>query len=234
MAEHTFSSGPYRVIVDPHGQRLHAELPPDDGFRPRDERIYPRVSETGIDATFTPLVALRAVAKSFDDQLIERLETLAHEGVATHPGLFAILETIRARLPSGSNARGLLDAARSLMGDELPADAQASRAARMHLAKFRADRERSTPIGFYTRTMELRRLFQHDRLLQAELHEDVVEALRAAIVDDPPLRDDYRRHLALISVITNGLVSPSVIDHGESPRLVPASGSREAPARSPR
>jgi hypothetical protein len=113
------------------------------------------------------------------------------------------------------------------MGDELPDARESALAARMHLAKFRADRERSTPIGFYSRTMELRRLFQHDRLLQGQLDADTVEALRAAIIDDPTLREDYRRHLALIAAITNRLASPSVIDEGRYPRLVPASGSRE-------
>ena len=223
MRERGWRQSGHRVIVERSGHGLRIELEePSDAPEP----LHASVAAAGVDASFTPLFALRALAKSFDDMLLARLEVLAHEGAGTYPGLFATLESLREELPGGSSARGLLDAAGVLLGDEMPADRESALRARRFLATFRADRERSTPIGFYTKSPELSRLFQHDRLLQTELDDETADALASALARSP-LREAYARHLALIAGVTNQLASPSVIVYGRGRAVLPPSSSRE-------
>jgi hypothetical protein len=223
MRAHHWSGSDGRVIVERCGQGLRVELEePPAAPAP----LHASVAAAGVAPGFTPLFALRALAKSFDDVLLARLESLAHEGAGMYPGLFATLATVRDVLPPGSTARGLLDAAGVLVGDELPDDREAALRARKFLATFRQDRERSTPIGFYTKSPELSRLFQHDRLLQVALDDETADALERAL-SPQPLREAYERHLALIAGVTNRLVGPSVLQAGRGRSLLPASDSRE-------
>ncbi|MBX7192452.1 MAG: hypothetical protein K1X94_10350 [Sandaracinaceae bacterium] len=206
---------------------MHAELTEPE---PRDDpRLYARIADLGVDARFTPLFALRSVAKSFDDALLARIEHLAHEGMGTYRGLYDVLGALRVKLAVGTSARGLLDAAQSLVDDALPTDRVAALGARKHLAPFQLARERSTPIGFYTRSDALRRIFRHDRLLQTPLEAETREALAAALGEDSTLRADYERHLALVAGVTNRFALPSVLapEDRRGNALLPASTARE-------
>lgn len=222
-----------RVVVDLAGQVLSAELDPrSDPWeirreraqdRPTDEpvtydassitllteedrwpaRLYPSVAAAGVNEHFTPLFALVAKAKRFDDRLMAALEALTHHGAGEHGGLYELFAQLRTQLAAGSRMRGLLDAAASLAhGTTTDADLNA----RKWLAKFHADKLASKPIGIYTDTEDMERVFRHDRILQTELREEDVAAIQAALHASPALLAEYEWHQRITTTVTGPLV----------------------------
>lgn len=256
MSKRTFLYGSQRVVVDRSQQVIRADLddagdfeewrrtraPASEAPRPVESKeievisvprqyaapIHPSVSRAGVDATFTPLFALIAKAKKFDDRFYAALETVLHDGAGEHPGLHELLDAIRVRLPTGTPARGLLDAAKHLAGAELPEEGQARLRARKWLAGFLPDAKKSRPIGFYAESEELQRIFRHDRLLQSELEPDDANALADLIDLAPDLRQRYRDHLRIVETLTGPRALASVEDRFAARRaLIPPSESAE-------
>ena len=226
MSIHDFLHDGRRVRVDRAQQVLFAEL--SEALVEEEYTLYPSVASVDAWPGFTSSFALAAKAKHFDDQVMACLEHLMHDGAGEHPGLFRVLERLRAHVPEGTVARALLDGARHLAGGELPAETSPRLQARRLLAPFVRDRLSSRPIGIYAESDALGRIFRHDRFLQQGLSVADAAPLRRGFLEAPDLLEDYERHLKLVAGVTGPLALPSVL-YGEGPfvALVPASGSLE-------
>lgn len=254
MSGYCFNHGGQRVEVDLRGQVIRAEideragwmeLPPEEHSEVDEDDsadsitalesgltwpapLFPSVAAAGVTSRFTPLFAMVAKAKAFDDRLYARIERLAHDGVGRHPGLYELLAQVRERLEPGSKMRGLLDAAAHLTGSELPESGPAKLRARKWLASFLKNSKTSKPIGFYAASEYLSKVFKHDRLLQEKLEQEDGAVLRSAIEAKPELYAAYQSHLRLVSRLTGSLAVASVLDaSAEKVALLPASDSPE-------
>lgn len=231
------------VRVDPRGQIVRAELDDAAGWRERPPTpahdgkgivlldaghrwqapLHASVAASGALAGFVPAFALIAKAKRFDDRFIAAMDRLAHRGLGPHIGWTALLATLRPRL--AGNARALVDAARSFVGDEVAADGAERLAMRKWVRDFERDPMRSRPIGFYAESDDLARLFKHDRLLQTELAPHDADAIAGALGAE---RDSYGALLALAETVTGPRAIGSVEDRTADKRaLLPASDSIE-------
>lgn len=249
MPSYTFThSDGTRVVVELGGQVLSAEIDPRMGWRElhaarkrkvapfaADESsasppstLYPSVTAAGIDR-FTPLLALVAKAKRFDDRLNAAVEMLSHHGVAQFDGIYALFAQIRGRLSVGP-AYGLLDAAAHLVEGKSSAELGPEKIhTRRWLGEFLGNPERSTPLGIYTDTEELTRIFRHDRLLQSELEGEPAIAIRSVLEADPKLLAAYERHLAIMTKVTGPLAVAPVTRANRDGKfaVLPASDAAE-------
>lgn len=204
----------YELHREPQVLRLRARDPFHDRLSARPRGV------AGTSTTFVGAALLAHKAKQVDDGIVAALELAAQRGAGTMAGKYALLHGLLAHLKGEGEARATLDAASSLGGEHpcSPGRATAIRDA------FLRDPFRSKPLGFYSWSDELSRLFRQDRLLQSDLSAApdlgaVVDALRG----DPRLRADYEASLRLSERLTNGLVCAD---------LRPLLGSRgAAPAR---
>jgi hypothetical protein len=213
----------------PHGgeqegvrYRLHREeqvlaLEVDDPFS---ARLSARASDvmgagaTG-DSPFVSASVLALKAKQVDDGVYAAVELAAQRGAGAIEGKYALLHGILAHLDTrvsgaapgaegGGEARAVIDAASSLGGVHAPSPGHAT----LLRDEFLADELRSKPLGFYTWSDELARIFRQDRMLQTELSKArdllaVAEVLRT----DPKLRATYEACLRLPELLTNGLAA---------------------------
>ncbi len=196
------------------------------------EPLFPTVERAGVDASFTPLFALTAQAKYFDDRLMVRVEQLAHESSVAGSGLLAALEALRRAVPSGP-ARGLLDAARHLLGHEVPQFGPEALHAERYLRAFELDEKRSKPLGVWAQSPRLRDLFRHDRLLQEAFDHELAAIFRSEISNLPEAREAYARYLALSRVLSGPPTVAPVTeewsgDDSQQFALLPAADSHES------
>jgi hypothetical protein len=142
-------------------------------------------------------------AKQMDDGLYAAVEIAAQEGVGTKRGKKHLLARVLERWQGGGPARATIEAAALLGGARrTPPSALAQALADALLA----DPLRGSPLGFYTWTEDLSRIFRQDRMLQRDLSLDEdVAALAAAIADDAEARAIYERTLGLVERLTNAL-----------------------------
>ena len=229
MSGYCLGYGPRRFEVDLCGQLIHAEIEENGGWMDRPSTpLSASVAETGITSSFTPLFAMAVKAKAFDDRLYAKIEQLAHEGVGKHQGLFELLAKTREQLAPGSNMRSLLDAAAHLTGAELPQSGPAKFRAKKWLSRFLKDGKASKPIGFYSTSESLSRLFKHDRILQQKITQEDAGVIRKLFEKQPELRAAYQSHLRLVSRLTGELATASVLDAAaEQCAILPASDSPE-------
>lgn len=243
MTGYCFEQFGRRVVVDTAGQILLAELDdqagwsertrdpsPEDPFRRnRDDSwrapIHASVSSAGLRCDFTPMFALMAKRRAFDDRLVARLEHVLHHGVADRGGSVELVDRIRRALPSGTEMRGLLDAALHLVRGSWPEHSADEESARRWVACFEVDPIQSQPIGVYTRSSALQRIFRHDRLLQWRLGSSEASAVAEVLRGDPTLLLAYRSHLAVISRINGPFATPPVLEPEELTAIFPASDS---------
>jgi hypothetical protein len=96
------------------------------------------------------------------------------------------------------------------LAGELPVEMdRVERGAASEIVKdFLRDPLKSKPLGFWTQTTELVRLFQQDRLLQDPLAD--FEAVRSAITADPRLLAGYETLLRFAARLTNPFTGPDL------------------------
>ena len=200
----------YRVTVDPGRQRLSLDVIEDE--RLTDEpRLFATVARAlgPVESrpTFVCDALLAHVAKLFDDRVIACLEEAAHdgwEGVAGKDQLVrALVERTRALTgrPEGTDPVMALRAAAVLGGH---ADSTAEPGLESVLAAFRAEPMRSHPIGIYTQSEKLQRVFRQDRMLQSRLAPGPrMDAALRALREESALRSAYARHLRLAKRLTD-------------------------------
>jgi hypothetical protein len=244
MAGYCFEQFGLRVVVDTAGQVLLAELDDragwaervsdpsaDDPFRRQQDEawrspIHVSAADAGVRCDFTPMFALWAKRKAFDERLVARLEHVLHHGVAGRRGSFSLVDRVRAGLSPETELRGLFDAARFLARGAWPEGSEDATSQRW-LSVFEEDVMQSQATGLYTRSKALERIFRHDRLLQWRLGSVEAATIAEILRADATLLEDYRAHLALMSRITGPRSIPSVLESKELTAVLPAPESIE-------
>lgn len=194
----------YRVHRDGQVLRLAAEAPSSAEVAPLLRHVH--------HAGFVSAAVLALKAKQVDDGLYAAVELATHGGAGMFRGKRALLDRLLERLARESadgdgEARATLEAAASI-GAGRPSTSSHAAAIR---EAFLADDLRSKPIGFYTWSEELRRIFREDRLMQSDLGEagDLAE-VATALHADPLLRASYEACLRLPERLTNMLACPDL------------------------
>jgi hypothetical protein len=182
----------WRVQLDLTPQRLALEIP-EEFTELTDAELVPTCNALRSPYTSRPtMVSLSMMAlkaKLFDDCLY----------AATDLAIQPRKTTLLAGLGQMSS---LVAAAARLGGSDVPTSAAVE-----HITSdFLNDPRKSKPLGFYTWSENLRRIFQQDRLLQEELDPDDVVALTTALDADPIAKRVYQDHLDLVAKLTNPLV----------------------------
>ena len=141
-------------------------------------------------------------AKAFDDGLLAAVELASQEPCGPFAGKRPLLRGLREKLASGGSAASLIDAACDVGG----LGAVVSPGGRHTLDRFLADDLRAKPIGFYTWTEELSRIFRQDRILQGDLAgSDDARAVAALLAGTRGLLNAYSQCLRLAERCTNRL-----------------------------
>lgn len=184
----------WQIELDLTPQRLALEIPEERTWPEAREELAPTCNAllmqhaSGFSMVSVSMLALKA--KLFDDSLYAAVE------LAIQPR--------KASLVAGlGRASPLLAAAAKLGG----LDAQTSSAAQEIAREFLSDPVKSKPLGFYTWSEDLRRIFQQDRLLQERLEPADLEALTAALDADPPAKAVYQDYLGFVARLTNPLAT---------------------------
>ena len=249
QALQTFESDGVRVAFDLDPLVLALEVPEDvryveSGFSwlnrapspPKPAVEEPAVLPT-LPADLGPFICaavLAQKAKQFDDGLYAAVELALEAGPGGKAELLGRLrERLRAAQARDAGAE-VLDAAARLGGVPGSALRALEPAVERRLAEFERTPRRSKPIGFYTWSEDLRRVFRQDRMLQAELAPEEAASVAAALRKDAAARTAYDRTLRLYAGLTNpyaradlrSLLTPS----GAGP--APATVSLLPPSRS--
>ncbi|PYQ45124.1 MAG: hypothetical protein DMF77_05220 [Acidobacteria bacterium] len=181
----------FGVELDLSRQVLWLSLPPQRAGENDDEPLAPCAERAA--SGFTSASALFVKARLFDEGLYAAVELAAQQGAGTFTGKANLLAALIGEAPQ-------IAAAASLGGLPVAVDSDARRVREAFLA-----RSLAKPIGFYTWSDALRRLFHQDRLLQDELAVPTARALAARLSADPPAAAAYAAYLDLVARLTNKL-----------------------------
>jgi hypothetical protein len=152
------------------------------------------LAETGT-LRLMPAAFLAQKAKSVSDGILATLERFSSEGDDRNMGISAFLEELEARIAPEDPARDYLSAARDL-------DTHGTSAGAL---EFLRDSIRSKPMGFYTWSESLERVFRRDRFLQEALSDSAAGSVAGVLAADERLGVAYGQHLARIARLTNSL-----------------------------
>jgi len=228
----------FRVQLDLRSQVLELSLPEDRGWAEGPELGAQEVplaatpSELAAGGDFASASMLAQKAKQFDDGLYAAVELAAQCGAGGFGGKARLLASLAERLAEPGtgptdDAIATVLAACTLAGVRLDLPAEFERQVQSRLETFLHDELRSKPIGFYTWSEELARIFRGDRLLQTELEGEAgIRRLVEAIHADPAARAIYEGALALAARLTNPLVAPDL----RGPLAARDRGAAEAPS----
>jgi len=212
-------SGEYRAHLDCSEQVLGIDLSVREGWSGEG-------GEAELLATFPAAKGSMIVsasqlaqkAKIFDDGLYAAVDLAAQQGLGSLLGKKALLRRLLARLAphAGASAgpRARLEAAARLGGQRLALASAEERVVERMEKRFLADDVLSKPIGFYTWSEKLTRIFRQDRMLQKNLRSEGPKPARAggdrelrtvirALHDDADLRRSYDAQLDLAAHLTN-------------------------------
>lgn len=199
--------GTYRI--DLSSQILELSL---DEIETSSRNLAPRIR---MGKKFVSAAALAMKAKQFDDGLYASVELMAQRGKRE------LLRELSAALDADAPTTALLAAARIVSGENVDEPLQSRGESIAH--EFLNDEKRSKPIGFYTWSEELARIFRQDRLLQSDIatHTDLEQVARA-IHAQPHRRGVYEMAVHLAEGLTNPLAMADLrpmlrsLDSGES------------------
>ena len=180
-----------------------------------------------IEGSFVSAALLAQKAKQFDDGLYAAVELAVQSGAGRFPAKRALIQAALASIEDAGAAEILYSAARLGGADIEPPDALAA-AVESRTESFLADPLGSKPLGFYTWTPELTRIFQQDRALQTEIVGPAAEAL-AGLLQDSEFEQAYTQCVKLASKLTNRLASPDLRSWapGQSTTFFPPSAAHE-------
>jgi hypothetical protein len=231
------------LTLDLSTQVLKLDIPEDRGYGDREGKAEPDLKSSFYDlgrpGGFVPASMLGHKAKVFDDGLYAAVELAAEQGAGSHPGRKALLTKLTAALSGASGAvlpaGAVVAASAKLRGLDVKLAGELAAAAEKERKAFLGDPKRSKPIGFYTWSEELVRIFQGDRMLQAELKPGPAAALARLIGGDKQLLAAYKATVELAARLTNPLARPDLgrlaagekADEGQRYAVVPPSVSHE-------
>ncbi|HAV43210.1 TPA: hypothetical protein DCX15_04270, partial [bacterium] len=208
------------------------------------ERIHPTFGAAvkmtdSFDCDLLPSIDLiDGFTKYFDDRLLAAIEEYIHIGSSIFPGgkqgfLKVLLRKVldQRDSPGRDMAAGYLAAAIELGGDKPEVPETIKKIAKSYLNTFMNDPCHSRPMGFYTKSETLEKVFYRDRFLQKPfgtefwtdlaLKEDLppgreglspVIRMAEALLDDPDFRDAYTRFRTLKERLTNPEVNLNLED----------------------
>ena len=179
--------GRCHVQLDLTPQVLWLQIPPETTWLEGEEPLAPTSKQLSEDFISASMLAVKA--KLFDDGLYAAVELAAQR--AKQP-LLASLVGVAPTLAAAARLGGT--------------DTRLSSRARTITEEFLADALASKPIGFYTWSDALRRIFQQDRILQRKLGESEALALKAALETLPAGKAAYEQYLGLVEKLTNPFV----------------------------
>jgi hypothetical protein len=219
----------YRIELDLTTQVLKIGMPDDRGMLWWDDRttkgpngfrfagVHPESLPKQLAAPISPTIRnlrsgilsasiLAQKAKQFDDGLYAAVDLAAQNGCGGFPGKLPLLKSIAGSQTAGDidTASEVVLAAARLGGLEFDLAGRADRAVLKRIRGFLDNPLRSKPIGFYTWSEELQRIFQQDRMLQSPIQDPPgVERLAGLLHADRTSREIYEGYLTLISRLTN-------------------------------
>ncbi|WP_148215741.1 hypothetical protein [Acaryochloris marina] len=174
----------------------------------------PTIAEE-VSGKTVPLMAFAYKAKRFNDWLYGTLDRSAFLSDSPVLGRQALVSQLRVALDDTADRvdlKAMLCAAEYLGGgsdlSHLPGELRLR--VKQALKEFEAKPLVSRPIGFYSASESLRRLFQHDRMLQQPLDRNAAQVLRDAITQ-AQLLNAYRWHLQANEQLTGQFAVPSVM-----------------------
>jgi hypothetical protein len=207
----------YKVTLDTTQQVMALSVPEDSVISRRGqdgEKFSPHLNSSLATAMgegdFRAASMLAFKAKQFDDGLYAAVELAADRGAGRFPSRRKLLSDLATALKALKKARGkaqalgLVGAATDLGGHPVRVAPQAAKIATNLKQGFLASPLRSKPIGFYTWSRPLARIFQRDRLLQRKLKLHTARALARALGGSSDLRTRYQAALRLPERLTNG------------------------------
>ena len=196
----SFNTGDIRVTLHLAPQILACDVAEAEGEPP----IAPTLDPAAL-VRFVPAGVLLHKAKQLDDGLLAALQPLVQRGAGKLPGrrwLLAVwaANAAKAQPPASGDAIDVLLGACRLGRIEAPASRRLDRRVTRCLETFLEEPQRSMPLGFYTWSDELRRIFRQERMLGTPLTDQAaIEGLRAVLAATPPLAAAYdaQRRLAV-------------------------------------
>lgn len=193
-----------RFRVDTGPQVLGLECPEDVVWR--NPGLAPSVAALG-PRGFVSAAVLAAKAKAFDDGLMAAVDLAAQEGAGTFPGKKSFLPGMPGDIAAAARHLGL-------------GAAVTGEAAKL-VESFLADEKASKPLGFYTWSAALEKIFRQDRMLQSEFPDEASFAAAAkALHADPGLRRAYVAWMSLNERLTNPFTRPDLrTAAGSSPKF---------------
>ena len=199
----------YRVEINPAGQVLDLSLPEETTWS-EDELGEPELTPTpAIGAGFVSGAMLAHKAKQFDDGLYAAVEVGLQSGwkhlIDKRGLLYRLMRELKnAEAGPGRTAAQVIFGGARLGGLDMDPPGRLDAAVTQAVADFLADPRLGKPIGFYTWSDELSRIFRQDRMLQQPLRgAEELAALAEEMSRSPELVRVYSSCLALISGLTN-------------------------------
>jgi hypothetical protein len=230
------------VPFEPSGTGAGGKL-----FRGRGEALAAAAAAPGTDV-LPSMEVVNGHLKPFNDGLYAAVELgLEEQKQALLVALLArtsdLLATATdAQRPAVEAAADLLGAALILGGGTPALDDRLRARAQAIAAQFSADAEQARPIGFYTWSLALQRIFTRDRFLQTEDPIEALATLALLLGRDPDLLAAYQRVTGVYTGLTNPyraytidalipyVASPAAL---EDPRAIGAAFASANPPRRP-
>jgi len=205
----------YTLTLDLSGQVLRLDIPEDLEFgHQRSSQAAPlhrSFSELKGAESFLSAAALAYKAKQFDDGLYAGVELAANSGAGGFPAKKDLLDQMINVLSQGDmegeglQAASILTAAAQLGGLRVAVPGVLARSADKMKQEFLSDPARSKPLGFYTWSEDLVRIFRQDRMLQTEMNEPAALLLARFLGRETSWINSYAAALGFAEKLTNPL-----------------------------
>ena len=193
----------YRVELDLSTQGLYLGMSEIEVRRAFGNGLVPArtLFELSRKRAFVTAAALSQKAKQFDDGLYAAVDLAAQDAFKA-----PLLRRLAGAIAGGGSVAGTLLGAARLGGVDVAVPSDLEETAQRAVDSFLADPLRSKPLGFYTWSEPLSRIFRQDRMLQSELTGGAaIEALLHALETDAAARTKYEAYLTLAAGLTNRL-----------------------------
>ena len=203
-------------IIDDRELKDSGELEGSLPFQKVEADLFPTIKSIRRDGTeFVSASILVAKAKQFDDGLFAAVEYLCQKGTESFVSKRKLLQRVAESLKGLSKekeinekslnyCRGFIVAAANLGGQELAEMKEVQIQAEQIKYDFLSNQLQSEPIGFYTWTKDLSKIFQQDRLLQKNIEaNEKIRLLAKGLSKDNNTLTAYKAYLSFVEKLTN-------------------------------
>jgi len=203
-------------IIDDRELKDSGELEGSLPFQKVEADLFPTIkSIRRDDAEFVSASILVAKAKQFDDGLLAVVEYLCQKGTESFVSKRKLLQRVAESLKGLSKekeinekslnyCRGFIVAAANLGGQQLAETKEVQIQADQIKSDFLSKQPQSEPIGFYTWTKDLSKIFQQDRLLQKNIDgDDKIRLLTKGLSKDNNTLAAYKTYLSFVEKLTD-------------------------------